>query len=313
MSAKLPLTGGYHVNTTGFRALCSAAALLCAAHALAQEQDFSKVEIRTIPLANGLYMLMGEGGNMALSTGPDGSVLVDTEYAPLNAKINAAVRAAGGGDIKFVINTHWHGDHTGGNEPLGKAGALIVGHDNVRVRMSTEQFMAAFNQRIPPSPAAALPTVTFPSRATFHWNGNTVNVFHVENAHTDGDSIVHFTNLNVVHTGDTFVKDQFPFIDVSSKGSLNGFIAASEAVLAMTNADTKIIPGHGELATRADYQRFHDMLVKVRANIKTLIDQGKSEDEVVAAKPTAEFDAAWGKGFMNGESFTRYAYQSLKR
>lgn len=300
-------------TTTGFRALCSAAALFCAAHALAQDQDFSKVEIRTIPLANGLYMLMGEGGNMALSTGPDGSVLVDTEYAPLNAKINAAVRAAGGGDVKFVINTHWHGDHSGGNEPFGKAGALIVGHDNVRVRMSTEQFMAAFNQRIPPSPAAALPTVTFPSRATFHWNGNTVNVFHVQNAHTDGDSIVHFTNLNVVHTGDTYVKDQFPFIDVSSNGSLDGVIAAAEAVLAMTNADTKIIPGHGELATRADYQRFHDMLVKVRANIKTLIDQGKSEDEVVAAKPTAEFDAAWGKGFMNGESFTRYAYQSLKR
>ena len=167
---------------------------------MAQDQDFSKVNIETQQLAPNLYMLMGSGGNMALSTGADGSVLVDTEYAPLNEKIRAAVKAAGGSDVKFVMNTHWHGDHTGGNEPLGKAGALIIAQDNVRVRMSTEQFMAAFNQKIPPSPAAALPKVTFPTRATFYWNGNKVNVFHVENAHTDGDSIIHFTNANVIHT-----------------------------------------------------------------------------------------------------------------
>ena len=147
---------------------------------MAQQQDFSAVKIETQQLAPGLYMLMGSGGNMALSTGPDGAVLVDTEYAPLNAKILAAVKAAGGTDVKYVVNTHWHGDHTGGNEPLGKAGAQIIAHNNVRVRMSSEQFMAAFNNKIPPSPAAALPTVTFPTRATFHWNGNTVNVIHVE-------------------------------------------------------------------------------------------------------------------------------------
>jgi glyoxylase-like metal-dependent hydrolase (beta-lactamase superfamily II) len=240
-------------------------------------------------------------------------VLVDTEYAPLNAKILAAVKAAGGGAVKYVVNTHWHGDHTGGNEPLGKAGAQIIAHNNVRVRMSSEQFMAAFNNKIPPSPAAALPTVTFPTRATFHWNGNTVNVIHVSPAHTDGDSIVHFTNANVIHTGDTFVKDQYPFIDLSSAGSIDGIIAASEAVIARSDANTKIIPGHGDLANRSDIQRYHDMVVKVRGNIKTLIDQGKSEDEVLAAKPTAEFDAAWGKGFMNAENFTRFAYQSLKK
>jgi cyclase len=215
--------------------------------------------------------------------------------------------------VKFVVNTHWHGDHSGGNEPFGKAGAVIVAHNNVRVRMSTEQVMAAFNQTVPPSPAAALPTLTFPSRATFHWNGNTVNVFHVENAHTDGDSIVHFANANVIHTGDTYMKDTFPFIDRSSNGTIDGFIKASEAVLARSDAGTKIVPGHGDLATRADYQRFHEMLVKVRGNIQTLIDQGKSEDEVVAAKPTAEFDAVWGTGFMMPETFTRFAYQSLKR
>jgi glyoxylase-like metal-dependent hydrolase (beta-lactamase superfamily II) len=293
--------------------IASAAALLFTGSALAQQQDFSAVQIQAQQLAPGLYMLTGEGGNMALSTGADGSVLVDTQYAPLNQKIVAAVRAAGGSDIKYVINTHWHGDHTGGNEPLGKAGAVIIAHNNVLVRLSTEQFMAAFNQRVPPAPAAARPVVTFPTRATFHLNGNTVNVVHVDNAHTDGDSFVHFTNANVIHTGDTYMKDIYPFIDVSSGGSIDGFIAASAAVLARSDANTKIIPGHGALATKADLQRFHDMLVKVRGNIQTLIDQGKSEDEVVAAKPSAEFDASWGMGFMNPENFTRFSYQSLKR
>jgi glyoxylase-like metal-dependent hydrolase (beta-lactamase superfamily II) len=288
-------------------------AALLAAPAFAQQQDFSAVEIQTLELASGLYMLVGEGGNIALSTGPDGSVLVDTQYAPLNRKILAAVRAAGGGDVKYVINTHWHGDHTGGNEPLGSAGAVIIAHQNVLVRMSTEQFMAAFNQTVPPSPDAARPVVTFPTRTTFHLNGHAVNVVHVPNAHTDGDSIVHFTTANVIHTGDTYMKDIYPFIDVSSNGSIDGFIASSAAVLARSDASTKIVPGHGALANKADLQRFHDMLVKVRGNIQTLIDQGRSEDEVVTAKPTAEFDAAWGTGFMNPENFTRFAYQSLKR
>jgi cyclase len=304
--------GRFRVTLT-HRLLASTAALIACSSALAQQQDFSTVKIETIPLAPNLFMLLGAGGNMALSTGPNGSVLVDTQFAPLNEKIRAAVRAAGGTDVKFVVNTHWHGDHSGGNEPLGKAGAVIIAHNNVRVRMSTEQVMAALNQTVPPSPAAALPTLTFPNRATFHWNGNTVNVFHVENAHTDGDSIVQFANLNVIHTGDTYMKDTFPFIDRSSGGTIDGFIKASEVVLARSDASTKIIPGHGALATRADYQRFHDMLVKVRGNLKTLIDQGKSEDEAVAAKPTAEFDAVWGTGFMMPDNFVRFAYDSLKR
>jgi glyoxylase-like metal-dependent hydrolase (beta-lactamase superfamily II) len=279
-------------------------------------QDFSAARIETQRLTPNLFMLVlvGEGaGNIALSTGSDGSVLVDTQFAPLNAKILAAVRAAGGSDVRYVINTHWHGDHSGGNEPLGTAGALIIAHDNVLARMSTEQFMAAFNQRIPPSPAAALPVVTFPTRTTFHLNGDVVQVVHVDNAHTDGDSIVHFTNANVIHTGDTYMKDVYPFIDVSSNGSIDGFIAAADAVLSRSDANTRIIPGHGELANRADLQRFHDMLVSVRGKIQALIDRGMSEDEVVAAGPTAEFDATWGQGFMNPENFTRFAYQSLTK
>jgi glyoxylase-like metal-dependent hydrolase (beta-lactamase superfamily II) len=291
----------------------AAAAALFAAPALAQQQDFSAVQIQTQRLTPNLFMLTGEGGNIALSTGADGAVLVDTQYAPLNAKILAAVRAAGGSDVKYVINTHWHGDHTGGNEPLGKAGAVIIAHDNVLTRLSSEQFMAAFNQRVPPAPAAARPVVTFPSRTTFHLNGDVVQVVHVANAHTDGDSIVHFMNGNVIHTGDTYMKDVYPFIDVSSNGSIDGFIAAADAVLSRADANTKIIPGHGALANRADMQRSHDMLVAARGKIQALIDRGMSEDEVVAAKPTAEFDAAWGQGFMNPENFTRFAYQSLKK
>jgi cyclase len=293
--------------------LIATAALACSSWVFAQDEDFSTVEIESQQVGDGLYMLMGSGGNMLLSVGSDGAVLVDTEYAQLHDKILAAIRAAGGSDVKFVINTHWHGDHTGGNESFGKEGAVIVAHNNVRARLSTEQFMAAFNQKVPAAPAAALPTITFPTRATFHWNGNIVNVMHVDPAHTDGDSVVHFTNANVIHTGDTYMKDLYPFIDVSSGGSINGFISSAEMVLARSDASTKIIPGHGALATRADLKRFHDMLVTVRGNIQTLINQGKTEDEVVAAKPTAEFDAAWGGGFMSPENFTRFAYQSLKR
>ena len=294
--------------------LVGVAAALLAAPVFAQ--DFAAARIETHRLTPNLFMLelIGEGaGNIALSTGADGAVLVDTQFAPLNAKILAAVRAAGGSDVKYVINTHWHGDHTGGNEPLGQAGALIIAHDNVLARMSTEQFMAAFDQRVPPSPAIARPVVTFPTRTTFRLNGDVVQIVHVENAHTDGDSIVHFTNANVIHTGDTYMKDVYPFIDVSSLGSINGFIASADAVLSRADANTKIIPGHGALANKADMQRFHDMLVAVRGKLQALIDQGMSEDEVVAARPTAEFDAAWGQGFMTPENFTRFSYQSLKK
>jgi cyclase len=272
-----------------------------------------QVTFRTEKVAGNVHVLFGSGGNIGLSVGPDGVLMIDTQFANVADRVKAEIAKLSPQKPKFIFNTHWHGDHTGGNEPLGSAGAVIIAHDNVLARMSTEQFMAAFNQRVAPAPAAARPVVTFPTRTTFHLNGDVVQVVHVENAHTDGDSIVHFTNANVIHTGDAYMKDVYPFIDVGSGGSIDGFIASADAVLSRSDASTKIIPGHGALANKADMQRFHDMLVTVRGKIQALIDQGMSENEVVAAKPTAEFDAAWGQGFMNPENFTRFSYQSLTR
>lgn len=285
--------------------------LSAAAHS---QQDFSAVEIQTVAVADGLYMLIGSGGNIGLSVGDDGTFIIDSQYAPLTEKIQAAINAAGGGAVEFLVNTHWHGDHTGGNENFGRAGAVIMAHDNVKTRLSSEQVMASLGgQVVPPSPAVARPVVTYPSRMTFHWNGNTINVFHASNAHTDGDSIVHFTNLNAIHAGDTFFNGGYPFIDVSSAGSIDGIIAAADAILSRSNADTKIIPGHGPLASRDDLRAYRDVVAQARQRIQALIDQGRSEDEVVAARPTAEWDEQWGSGFMNGETFTRLAYQSLTR
>jgi cyclase len=247
-------------------------------------------------------MLVGQGGNIGLSVGADGAFIIDDQFAPLSEKIQAAVRGAGGGTVEFVINTHWHGDHTGGNANFANAGAVIIAHNNVRTRLAGD------NQ-----PPAALPTVTFPERISFHWNGQDVNLEHVAPAHTDGDTIIHFTNLNVFHMGDTFFNGAYPFIDVASDGSFDGIIAAAEAVLARSNSQTRIIPGHGPLATRADLETYVDVLKTIRARFQSLIDQGRSEDQVVAADVTSEWDATWGAGFMNPEQFTRLAYQSMVR
>ena len=292
--------------------ICLAAALLASATSFAQ-QDFSGVEIQTIPVRDGLYMLLGSGGNIALSTGSDGAFIVDTQYAALSDKIMAAVRAAGGGDVRFVVNTHFHGDHTGGNENFGNAGATIMAQDNVQVRLSTAQVSTLDGSTTPPAPKAAIPVVTYPERMTFHWNGTAVNLYYAPNAHTDGDSIVHYTDLNAFHMGDTFFNGGFPFIDVGAGGSLAGYIAAAESVLARSNSDTLIIPGHGALATPDDLRAFLDMLRTVNGRITSMIERGMTEDEVVAANPTSEYNAQWGGGFMNAETFTRFAYQGMQR
>jgi glyoxylase-like metal-dependent hydrolase (beta-lactamase superfamily II) len=256
-------------------------------------------------------MLIGQGGNIGVVAGEDGIFLIDDQFAPLTEKIKDAVATIDDGPIRFVFNTHWHGDHTGGNENLGGEGALIVAHENVRQRMSTEQFNAFFNSTQPPSPEAALPVVTFSEAVTFHLNGEEIHAFHVEPAHTDGDAVVHLRTSNAVHMGDLFFSTGYPYIDLSSGGSVNGLIDAAARVLAVTDGETKIIPGHGPLSDRAGLQNFRDMVVTIRDRVQEHINAGRSVDEVIVAGPTADFDEAWGKAFMNGEQFIRIVYESL--
>lgn len=292
------------------KAQLAAVLVLAAAPALAQ-QDFSKVEVKAEKVAEGVYMLTGAGGNMGLSVGGSGTLLIDAQYAALSEKILAAVRAITPDPVRLVVNTHWHGDHVDGNENMGRAGALLVAHENVRRRMGTEQTMAAFGRKIPPSPEGALPVVTFTDAVTFHWNGDEIRVYHVPPAHTDGDSVVHFVEADVVHMGDLFFNGGYPFIDTSSGGKVDGVIAAAERVLAAIGDRTRIIPGHGPLATKADLQAYRDGLKTLRDRIARLKAEGKSRDEAIAAKPTADHDARWGTGFMKGDRFTGIVYDSL--
>ena len=297
------------------------AALLCAGlmvaaspatRAIAQDQDFSKVEIVTTPLAPGVSMLTGSGGNIGLSVGDDGAFIVDDQYAPLTDKINAAVAKLTARPVRFVINTHWHFDHTGGNENYGKASAVIVAHDNVRKRMSVEQVNEFLKRTFPPSPAAALPVITFADSVTLHLNGDVVEVTHVAPAHTDGDVVVRFTKANVIHMGDLYMNGMYPFVDISSGGKVDGLVAAADQVLAMANDQTKIIPGHGPLATKATLKEFRDVVATVRDRVRKEMSAGKSLADIQASGPSKEFDAKWGNGFIKPDQFVALVYTSLR-
>lgn len=284
--------------------------ILIAVPALAQG-NFDDVTIRTQALRGPVSVLFGAGGNIGVSVGEDGVFLIDDQFAPLTEKIQAAVAEMTDRPIRFVVNTHWHGDHTGGNENLGEAGAVIVAHDNVYRRMSTVQELKAFNRTVPASPNAALPVITFNDQAAFHLNGEEVRAHHVPYAHTDGDSLLHFTGSNVIHMGDTFFKGRYPFIDLGSGGNINGIIKAAEVALDLADEDTMIIPGHGEMADKADLQAYHDVMVAARDRVQAMIEDGASLEAIQAAKPLADFDQTYGGGFINPDRFLGFVYTSL--
>ncbi len=271
------------------------------------QQDMSDVEITTIPLESDLFMLVGRGGNIGLSVGEDGAFLIDDQFAPLTDRILAAVAEVTDQPVRWVLNTHWHGDHTGGNENLGNAGAMIVAHRNVYRRMNPDEF-ADLMGRSSQAPRAALPVVTFDAGVQFHWNGRHIDVTHIGQAHTDGDAVVHFPRANVFHMGDTFFRGRYPFVDVDSGGGVDGVIAAANFVLERSNEGTRIIPGHGDLASPEHLREYRDMLEIVRMRVASLVANGRTEEQVVAAAPTADLDEAWG---ANSERFVRAVYQSL--
>jgi glyoxylase-like metal-dependent hydrolase (beta-lactamase superfamily II) len=291
--------------------LALAAGLVLSGTAGAQQQDFDAVVIEAVPVAEGLYMLVGSGGNIGVSVGADGVLIVDDQYAPLTAKIRAAIAKLTDQPVRMVLNTHWHGDHTGGNENFAGTGALIVAHDNVRVRMSASYFSEFFQTESPPSPDAALPVVTFDSTVSFHLNGQRIRAEHVPPAHTDGDSLVWFEDRNAVHMGDTYFNGFYPFIDVGSGGSLRGMIQAVDLALPRIDPQTRVIPGHGPLSNRAELVEYRTMLATVADRLQALKAAGKSLDEVIAAKPTAEFDARWGQGFIGPDRWVGLVYRAM--
>ena len=293
------------------RFLAPALAVALAAPLQAQQQDFSKVEVKAEKVAEGVYMLTGSGGNIGLSIGKSGSLVIDDQYAPLSDKILAMIKTLSPDPVRFVVNTHWHGDHTGGNENMARTGAFLVAHENVRKRMGSEQFISLFNQKVPASPEAALPVVTFAEGVSFHWNGDEVRAYHVAPAHTDGDTVVQFVKADVVHMGDCFFNGMYPFIDTSSGGKVDGVVAAADRVLAGVSDKTRIIPGHGPVASKADLQAYRDTLKAIRDRVAKLKAEGKTKEAAVAAKPSAEFDAKWGQGFVKPDVFVGLVFDAL--
>jgi cyclase len=286
--------------------------MLAAGGARAQQEDFSKVTIKTTKLTESIYMLEGAGGNIGVSVGEDGVIVIDDQYAPLTGKIQEAISKLSSKPIRFVINTHWHGDHVGGNENLANVGSVIIAHENVRKRMSSEQFVQLMNRKFPPSPPKALPIVTFTTDITLHFNGEDIHVMHVDSTHTDGDSIIIFPKSKVIHMGDTYMSISYPFADLSSGGSFDGFIATSDKVVGMSDATTKIIPGHGGLSDKAELKAWHDMLVEIRAAVKKQADAGKSLDAIKQAKLTARWDEKWGGKFIKPDQVVEFAFAAIK-
>jgi cyclase len=274
--------------------------------AAAQEAE---VTIRTEQVAPGVYVLYGSGGNIGVSVGPDGIFLIDDQYAPLTPKITEALGRLSPEPPRFVLNTHWHGDHTGGNENLAKTGSLIFAHDQVRTRMGSEQYLKTIDMKTPASPAIALPVVTFSDGLSFHLNGEEMRGSHAPMAHTDGDVFIQFRKANVIHTGDLVFAGRYPFIDLDSGGSVAGVIAAVDRMLALADGATRVIPGHGEMTDRAGLLAYREMLAVRSKRVRDLVAAGKSVEEVLAARPNADYDAKLAWDFITAERYLQILYR----
>lgn len=273
----------------------------------AATQDLDQVQIRTERVTESIFMLQGSGGNIAVCIGEDGTFMVDDQFAPLTDKIVAAIADFTDAPVDFVINTHWHYDHTDGNENFGGAGAVIVSHANSRLRMETDQLIALFDHDQEAYSSEGLPKITFDESVRFHLNGETIDVFYLGRAHTDGDAMVYFRDANVIHTGDVFVRYGFPFIDQPNGGSIDGIIDVVANVAELTDQQTVFIPGHGPLSSRGDLIAYRDMLMTIRDRVRRLIDQGQSIEQVIAANPTEGFPE---RGIATAD-FVRLVYDSL--
>jgi cyclase len=289
-----------------------AVAFALALHADAQQPDFSQVQIKTTKIAGNFYTLEGQGGTIGVLSGPDGVLMVDAQFAPLGDKIVAAIKQISDGRIRLLVNTHVHGDHTGGNENIAKQGAVIMARENLRARLAKPAPQANGQPGVP-APPLALPIITYDAPVTVHMNGEDVQLVPVPVAHTDGDTMVYFPNANVIMTGDFYRSTGYPNIDRANGGTMNGMLAGFEAILKLGRADTKIIPGHGAIVDKAAVAAHRDMMIAVRDKVAALVRQNKTQAEVIAAKPTADFDTkVTGATPMTAERFVGQLYQELK-
>lgn len=278
---------------------------------LAQE-NFDSVQIVPVKVAENLYFLKGSGGNVGVFIGKEGTLMIDDQFAPLSNKINGAIKTLSPHDIRFLINTHLHGDHSGGNENFKSMGVTIVAHDMVRARMSKEKVNPSDNSVTPSRPEEAWPVITFSDKLNFYLNQEEIELLHVNPAHTDGDVVIHFKKANVYHMGDMFVTYGYPYIDYGSGGSINGFISSLDAFLGRMDDNTKVIPGHGELCTRADVKKFRDRLAEIRDEVAAALKKGKKPGDVTSLPIASKYDAEWGQGFTKGKDFVLMVAENLK-
>jgi len=285
--------------------------LLASVAATAEEDAFKDIAVKSAPVAEGIYILTGKGGNIGVSTGTDGVFLIDDQFAPLTEKITAAIAKLSDQPVRFLLNTHWHPDHTGGNVNMGKAGTVIVAHDNVRKRLAVDNFIEMFGMEAPATESTGLPVITFDNSLTFHLNDNEIDIKHLNNAHTDGDSIVHFRDANVIHTGDIYFAGMYPFIDTHSGGSTEGTLNALDQILALADNKTVIIPGHGPVSDKDSLIAYADMLGTISSRIRKMIAEQSTLEQILAAGPTKDFDDRYGNGFITNTTFVEMLYADM--